>query len=156
MRILISSFKLISLLSFTYIGWFIYLVKVRPSIGWQLLIGKILKGCSNYNWETSPWIIIWLGSIIGEGNGNPLQCSCLENPRDRGAGWAAVYGVTQGQTQRKWLSSSSSSRLPYWALLRAFQEPVDWNKIQAFRQKSHDPVHEYYNPLQRVFKETIG
>ena len=37
-------------------------------------------------------------SCIGEGNGNPLQCSCLENPRDRGAWWAAVYGVTQSRT----------------------------------------------------------
>ena len=47
-------------------------------------------------------------SCIGEGNGNPLQCSCLENPRDGGACWAAVYGVAQSQTQLKWLSSSSS------------------------------------------------
>ena len=46
-------------------------------------------------------------SFIGEGNGNPLQCSCLENPRDGGAWWAAVYGVTQSQTRLKWLSSSS-------------------------------------------------
>ena len=46
-------------------------------------------------------------SCIGEGNGNPLQCSCLENPRDRGAWWAAVYGVTQSRTWLKWLSSSS-------------------------------------------------
>ena len=37
-------------------------------------------------------------SFIGEGNGNPLQCSCLENPRDSGAWWAAVYGVTQSRT----------------------------------------------------------
>ena len=49
-------------------------------------------------------------SCIGEGNSNPLQCSCLENPRDRGAWWAAVYGVAQSQTQLKGLSSSSSSR----------------------------------------------
>ena len=48
-------------------------------------------------------------SWIGEGNGNPLQCSYLENPRDRGAWWAAVYGVTQSRTWLKWLSSSSSS-----------------------------------------------
>ena len=48
-------------------------------------------------------------SCIGEGNGNPLQCSWLENPRDGGAWWAAVYGVTQSQTLLKWLSSSSSS-----------------------------------------------
>ena len=40
-------------------------------------------------------------SHTGEGNGNPLQCSCLENPRDGGAWWAAIYGVTQGQTQLK-------------------------------------------------------
>ena len=46
--------------------------------------------------------------IIGEGNGNPLQCSCLENPRDGGAWWAAVYGVAQSRTQLKRLSSSSS------------------------------------------------
>ena len=38
-------------------------------------------------------------ACIGEGNGNPLQCSCLENPRDRGAWWAAVYGVAQNQTE---------------------------------------------------------
>ena len=40
-------------------------------------------------------------SCIGEGNGNPLQCSCLENPRDGGAWWAAVYGVAQGRTRLK-------------------------------------------------------
>ena len=48
-------------------------------------------------------------SCIGEGNGNPLQCSCLENPRNGGAWWAAVYGVAQSQTRLKRLSSSSSS-----------------------------------------------
>ena len=54
------------------------------------------------------WGVLLQG--IGEGNGNPLQCSCLENPRDGGAWWAAVYGVTQSQTRLKRLSSSSSSR----------------------------------------------
>ena len=49
-------------------------------------------------------------SCIGEGNGNPLQCSCLENRRDGRAWWAAVYGVTQSRTRLKRLSSSSSSR----------------------------------------------
>ena len=48
-------------------------------------------------------------SRTGEGNGNPLQCSCLENPRDGGAWWAAVYGVAQSWTRLKRLSSSSSS-----------------------------------------------
>ena len=47
-------------------------------------------------------------SCIGEGNGNPLQCSCLENPRDGGAWWATVNGVAQSRTQLKRLSSSSS------------------------------------------------
>ena len=51
-------------------------------------------------------------SRIGEGNGNPLQCSCLENSRDRGAWWAAIYGVAQSRTQLKRLSSSSNSCLP--------------------------------------------
>ena len=46
-------------------------------------------------------------SCIGEGNGNPLQCSCLENPRDGGAWWAAVHGVAQSRIQLKRLSSSS-------------------------------------------------
>ena len=47
-------------------------------------------------------------SCLGEGNGNPLQCSCLENPRDGGAWWAAVCGVAQSRTRLKRLSSSSS------------------------------------------------
>ena len=48
-------------------------------------------------------------SCIGEGNGNPLQCSCLENPKGGGAWWAAVYGVAQSRTRLKRLSSSSSN-----------------------------------------------
>ena len=55
-----------------------------------------------YDWVTSL-------SCIGEGNGNLLQCSCLENPRDGGDWWAAVFGVTQSQTRLKQVSSSSSS-----------------------------------------------
>ena len=59
---------------------------------------------------------------IGEGNGNPLQCSCLENPRDGAAWWAAVYGVAQSQTQLKRLSSSSSLtlRVSPWAIKHSF------------------------------------
>ena len=57
-------------------------------------------------------------SCIGEGNGNPLQCSCLENPMDREAWWAAVYGVAQCRTRLKRLSSSSSSiREALWSIL---------------------------------------
>ena len=55
-------------------------------------------------------------SCFGEGNGNRLQCSCLENPRDGGAWWAAVYGVAQSQTWLKRLSSSSSMGLEFLIL----------------------------------------
>ena len=60
--------------------------------------------------DTTKWLHFHFSlSCIGEGNDNPLQCFCLENPRDGGAWWAAVYGVAQSRTQLKWLSSSSSS-----------------------------------------------
>ena len=48
-------------------------------------------------------------SCIGEGNGNQLQCSCVENPRDGEAWWAAIYGVTESRTRLKWLSNSNSN-----------------------------------------------
>ena len=57
-----------------------------------------------HDWVTSLHFSL---SCIGEGNGNPLQCSCLENPRDSGDWWAAVYGVAQSRTWLKQLSSSS-------------------------------------------------
>ena len=52
----------------------------------------------------------------GEGNGDPLQCSCLENPRDGEAWWAAVYGVAQSWTRLKLVSSSSSTEVQSWEL----------------------------------------
>ena len=75
--------------------------------------GRSLVDCSPWSREESD-ITEWLHfhfslSCIGEGNGNPLQCSCLENPRDGRAWWAAVYGVAQSRTRLKRLSSSSSS-----------------------------------------------
>ena len=54
-------------------------------------------------------LILGSGRSPGRGNGNPLQCSCMENPRDGGAWWAAVYGVAQSWTPLKWLSSSCLS-----------------------------------------------
>ena len=78
------------------------------SHGWRSLVG-----CSPWGGKESDmteWLHFHFSlSCIGEGNGNPLQCSCLENPRDRGAWWAAIYGVTQSWTWLKWLSSSSST-----------------------------------------------
>ena len=82
--------------------------------GWHptpvLLPGKShgernLVGCSpwgRYELDTTERLHFHFSlSCIGEGNGNPLQCSCLENPRDRGAWWAAVCWVTQSQTRLK-------------------------------------------------------
>ena len=70
---------------------------------------KILVGCSPWGRteaDTTERLHFHFSlSCTGEGNGNPLQCSCLENPRDGGAWWAAVYGVAQSQTQLKRLSS---------------------------------------------------
>ena len=78
------------------------------SHGWRSLVG-----CSPWGGEkldrTERLHFHFSLSCIGEGNGNPLHCSCLENPRDWGAWWAAIYGVAQSQTRLKRLSSSSSS-----------------------------------------------
>ena len=71
---------------------------------------RSLAGCSPWGREESDMTerlhFHFSLSCIGEGNDNPLQCSCLENPRDGGAWWAAVYGVAQSQTRLKRLSSS--------------------------------------------------
>ena len=64
-------------------------------------------------------------SCIGEGNGNPLQYSCLENPRDGGAWWPAVYGVTQSWTQLKRLSSSSSSNVGDPGSIPGREDPLE-------------------------------
>ena len=70
---------------------------------------RSLVGCSPWGRKESDTLHFHFSlSCIGEGNGNPLHCSCLENPRDGGAWWAAVYGVTQSWTRLKRLSSSSS------------------------------------------------
>ena len=85
------------------------------------LLGPIWDVQNQKSWEWDTEICIWTTerlhfhfslSCIGEGNGNPLQCSCLENLRDGGAWWAAIYGVTQSRTWLKWLSSSSSWFFP--------------------------------------------
>ena len=98
-------------------------------------------------------------SCIGEGNGNPLQCSCLENSRDGGACWAAVYRVAQSRTWLKWLSSSSSSIL-YWCFTFwltslciigssfihliwtdsnvFFLKPIQYCKVKKLKKKSRD------------------
>ena len=87
------------------------------SHGWRSLVG-----CSPWGREesdaTEQLPFHFSLSRIGEGNGNPLQCSCLENSRDGRAWRAAIYGVTQSQTRLKWLSSSSI--YSFQVLLSAF------------------------------------
>ena len=75
------------------------------SHGWRGLVGCSPWGHKESD-KTERLHIDFSLSCIGEGNGNPLQCSCLENPRDGGAWWAAVYGVTQNRTRLKPLSST--------------------------------------------------
>ena len=79
-----------------------------------------------HDWATSLSL-----SCIGEGNGNPLQCSCLENPRDSEAWWAAIYVVAQSQTQLKRLSSGSSrtmgESLNYLRERLTVWSAMDWN-----------------------------
>ena len=112
-----------------------------------------LEGCS-------PWGRWWSDtterlhfhfslSCIGEGNGNPLQCSCLENPRDGGAWWAAVYGVAQSRTRLKWVSSSRSSVNDSCPQKRALQKQipnttniqVGFKYISTHIQKSVTVIH---------------
>ena len=90
------------------------------------------------------WFTLSNDPFIGEGNGNPLQCSCLENPRDGGAWWADIYEVAQSRTRLKRLSSSSSSNDPFAMLSRsvksdsatpwtvAHQAPLSIGNLQAW------------------------
>ena len=87
--------------------------RLPPIITLQTRIPGIIEKASEMKYDTildiSDWATSRSLSRIGEGNGNhPLQCSCVENPRDGGAWWAAVYGVAQSWTRLKWLSSSRS------------------------------------------------
>ena len=82
-------------------------------------------------------------SCIGEGNGNPLQCSCLKNPRDSGAWWTAVCGVAQSRTWLKQLSGSSSKKgwalknWCFWIVLKTLESPLDYKEIKSVIPKGN-------------------
>ena len=107
--------------------WVIFLLALKriklSLVNWSHLMKAMAPHSSTLVWKI-PWTeepgrlqsmgLLGVGhdwatslSGIGEGNGNPLQCSCLENPKDRGAWWAAISGVAQSRTRLKQLSSSS-------------------------------------------------
>ena len=77
------------------------------SHGWRSLVGYSPGGREESD-MTERLHFHFSVSCTGKGNGSPVQCSCLENPRDGGAWWAADYGVAQSWTRLRWLSSSSS------------------------------------------------
>ena len=98
-----------------HLGCFLALAIVNSAaknFGNHVSFRIMVLGCSPWGckeWDTTERLHFHFSlSCIGEGNGNPFQHSCLENPSDGGAWWAAVYGVTQSRTRLKRLSSSSS------------------------------------------------
>ena len=128
------------------------------SHGW-----RSLEGCSPWSsWGsdmTERLHFHFLLSCIGEGNGNPLQCSCLENPRDGGAWWVAIYGVTQSRTLLKWLSSSSRLVITFFPrskclLISWLQSPsaliLEPNKIKS-DTVSPSISHEVMGPDAMIF-----
>ena len=94
---------------------------------------RSLVGCSPWGREESDTTerlhFHFSLSCIGEGNGNTLQCSCLENPRDEGAWWAVVYGVTQSQTRLK--QCNSNEFLTYTKSCVQLVENWDWRGKRA-------------------------
>ena len=112
------------------------------SHGWRSLVGCSLWGHKEL--DTTEWLHFHFSlSCIGEENGNPLQCSCLENPRDGGAWWAAIYGVAQSQTRLKRLSSSNSSSIILQVLVHNSSPSSLWlqslYEIQSNRTLCHLP-----------------
>ena len=102
------------------------------NIPWMEEPGRLQSMGSLRVWQD--WATSLSLSCIGEGNGNPLQCSCLKNPRDGGSWWAAIYGVAQSWTRLKRLSRSSSSKL----LLREREnENWNWSKPENKNTKLH-------------------
>ena len=101
-----------------------------------------------HDWMTSLSLFI---SCIGEGDGNPLPCSCLENPRDEGAWWVAVSGVAQSRTQLKRLSSSSSISTPYMFYLHFHLHPANLENSAVARGLEKVSFHS--NPQKGNDKE---
>ena len=135
---------------------------------WQppLLPGKShgrrsLVGCSPWGREesdTTEWLHFpfhFSLSCIGEGNGNPLQCSCLENPKDGRAWWAAVYGVTQSRTRLKWLSTHAHTHVQVIFCLFVCQWTLGCFHILTIVNNAaiNKSVQIFIQILKRLFKK---
>ena len=98
------------------------------TLAWKIHGQRSLVGCSPWGrWEsdmTEQLHFYFSLSCTGEGNGNPLQCSCLENPKDGGTWWAAIYGAAQSRT---WLKRLSSSISIVTLLINLYAEYIMWN-----------------------------
>jgi len=108
---------------------------------------RSLVGCSPWGREesdTTEWLHFHFSlSCIGEWNGNPLQCSCLENPRDGGAWWAAVYGVTQSQTGLKWFSKQRNTKHSFFFYKKLIRECRRKFK-KSWEQFWSSKIHGFY------------
>ena len=101
------------------------------SHGWRSLVGFSPWGREESDMTERLHFYFSL-SCTGEGNGNSLQCSCLENPRDGRAWWAAIYGVAQSQTGLKWLSRVLLMKIFYFKML---SEKLSFKNFFPFLQK---------------------
>ena len=125
------------------------------SHGWRNLVG--CSPCSCEESDTTERLHFHFSlSCIGGGNGNPLQCSCLENPRDCGAWWAAVYGVAQSRTRLKRLSSSSSTIWEVPILLVITISIIQCNQLQSHcytlgAQTIHLTIESLYSFISLYF-----
>ena len=111
---------------------------------WWAAVHGVTESRTRLEWLHFHFSLSW----IGEGNGSPLQCSCLENPKDGGVWWAAIYGVAQSWTQLKQLSSSSSKRQI---------ESVTANIRLSFHMEVKKPQKKtiLFNPLAVITEYTV-
>ena len=125
---------------------------VFSSLFWCALAWRSLVGCSPWGHKESDTTerlhFHFSLSCIREGNGNPLQCSCLENPRDGETWLAAIYGVSWSRTQLKWLSSSSSSS----------SFPADslfgWCGFQGHSSSQLHVGQSYFQTMEKLLKRS--
>ena len=122
------------------------------SHGWRGLVG-----CSPWGREesdTTGWFHFHF-SCIGEGNGNPLQYSCLENPRDGGAWWAAIYGVAQNQTWLWILVPGTTTQL--WLHLNFQAHSWVWDESLSLEMNLSDESLrcQFFNPESKIEKAKV-